>query len=99
MLRHDQTQLDEVPRVLLIAPVMPSDRGNSLAMRAGFFLDAYAQSFDVDVVVAPVAGTAELSSFVRNRARRTEILKLTGADTHYRLVAAVADPQARLTAF
>src|SRR5690242_14528542 len=43
-------------RLLLLAPIMPSDGGNGLAMRAGFFLDAYSRRFEVDLVVVPVAG-------------------------------------------
>ncbi len=68
-------------------------------MRAGFFLDAYAGIADVDLVVVPVAGSAEVSSFARNRARSVEVLKLAGADSHYTLVASVADPDTRLSAF
>ena len=77
---------------------MPCDRGNGLAMRAGFFLEAYAQSANVDLIVAPVAGSSERSVFARDRARRIEVLKLR-TDSHYTLVASVADPQARLEAF
>jgi polysaccharide biosynthesis protein PslH len=92
-------QHDRRARVLLLAPVMPSDGGNGLAMRAGFFLDAYAQVANVDLIVAPVAGSSEPTAFAQSRARRLEILKLTGADSHYSLVASVADPKARLDAF
>jgi polysaccharide biosynthesis protein PslH len=77
---------------------MPSDCGNGLAMRAGFFLDAYAEIADVDLIVAPVAGCSEPSAFARKRARRIEVLKLS-ADSHYTLVASVSDPQSRLEAF
>ncbi len=77
---------------------MPGDRGNGIAMRAGFFLDAYAAITDVDLIVAPVAGCSEPSVFACNRARQIEVLKLS-ADSHYTLVASVADPQMRLEAF
>jgi glycosyltransferase involved in cell wall biosynthesis len=93
MLRPKREQL------LMLAPVMPSDCGNGLAMRAGFFLDAYSQRFDVDLVVAPVSGCAERSVFVWSRARRIEILNVDRADSHYALVAAVQDPLSRLAAF
>src|SRR5689334_7715829 len=95
---HPTRQHNSGAQVLVIAPVMPCDRGNGLAMRAGFFLNAYAQIADVDLIVAPVAGCSEPSVFARNRARRIEALKLR-ADSHYNLVASVADPQARLEAF
>jgi glycosyltransferase involved in cell wall biosynthesis len=86
-------------RLLMIAPVMPSDRGNGLAMRVGFFLEAYFRRFDVDLVVAPFPGMGNLSDFARSRACRIEILGVDRADTHYRLVAAVTDPIARVEAF
>ena len=85
-------------RVLMIAPLMPADRGNGLAMRAGFFLDAYARRFDVDLVVAPVFGGVTLSDFARLRAARVEILRMDRPDSHYALVSAVNDPLARLEA-
>ena len=87
------------PRLLMLAPVMPSDRGNGLAMRAGFFLDTYARRFVVDLVVAPVAGSAEVSAFVRCRAERIVILDLNQPDSYYRLVTSVRDPATRLEAF
>jgi len=86
-------------RLLMLAPVMPSDRGMGLAMRAGFFLDAYARRFDVDLVVAPVAGSAPASAFVLSRTRRIKILDLGRPDSHYALVASLRDPIARLDAF
>ena len=86
-------------RLLFLAPIMPSDRGNGLAMRAGFFLDAYSRRFDVDLVVAPVAGSIESSRFVRSRVHRLKILNVDRSDSHYALVASVRDPRARLDAF
>ena len=50
------------PAALFIAPIMPSDRGNGLAMRTGFLLDAYAKRFAIDLAVVPVAGGTERSS-------------------------------------
>ena len=41
------------PAALFIAPIMPSDRGNGLAMRTGFLLDSYAKRFEVDLAVVP----------------------------------------------
>jgi glycosyltransferase involved in cell wall biosynthesis len=77
---------------------MPADRGNGLAMRAGFFLDAYSRRFKVDLVVAPVAGTADLSAFARSRAENITILPLARPDTHFLLAASVRDPLARIEA-
>jgi glycosyltransferase involved in cell wall biosynthesis len=85
--------------LLMLAPVMPSNRGNGLAMRAGFFLDAYSRQFDVDLIVAPVSGIAERSAFAQSRARRVDVLNVDHTDSHYGLVASVRDPMARLEAF
>jgi polysaccharide biosynthesis protein PslH len=88
------------PEALFIAPIMPSDRGNGLAMRAGFLLDSYAKRFTVDLAVAPVAGGSEqLTPFVNSRVRRAVVLSLPPPDTHFTLIAGVADPDARLAAF
>jgi glycosyltransferase involved in cell wall biosynthesis len=86
-------------RLLMLAPVMPSDRGGGLAMRAGFFLDAYCRRFDVDLVVAPIAGSGEPTPFVRSRVQRLEVLKVDRADSHYELIVLVRDPASRLEAF
>src|SRR5260370_16075482 len=87
-------------RLLFLAPIMPSRSGNGLAMRAGFFLDAYARVLDVDLAVIPIAGgSSTITEFVRSRVRRAEIVALSGPDTHYQLVAAVAHPSAPLAAF
>lgn len=85
-------------RLLMLAPVMPADRGNGLAMRAAFFLDAYSRRFEVDLVVAPVGGPADVSVFARSRARTINILSLERPDTHFLLAASVRDPLARIEA-
>lgn len=88
------------PAALFIAPIMPSDRGNGLAMRTGFFLDAYAKRFKIDLVVVPVAGgTKELTPFVGARTHRATVLPVAVPDTHYALVSSIPDPDARLAAF
>src|SRR5262249_22724297 len=92
----DRPQRD---RLLMLAPAMPSDRGSGLSMRIGFFLDAYSRRFDVDLIVAPFPGYGNLFTFSQERAFRIEVLNVDRPDTHYALVAAVADPAARLDAF
>jgi glycosyltransferase involved in cell wall biosynthesis len=89
----------ERDRLLMLAPRMPSDRGGGLAMRAGFFLDAYSRRFDVDLVVARVSRFPESLAFARSRTRGIEILNIDRPDSHYALVASVRDPMARLDAF
>jgi glycosyltransferase involved in cell wall biosynthesis len=77
---------------------MPSDRGNGLAMRAGFFLDAYSRRFDVDIFIAPVSGSVERTPFVQSRIQRLEVLDIK-IDTHYRLLSSICNRACRLEAF
>ena len=91
---------DGRPAALFIAPIMPSDRGNGLAMRTGFLLDAYAKRFAIDLAVVSVAGgTRELTPFAKARTRRATVLVAGAPDTHFALVASISDPEARLAAF
>ncbi len=91
---------DEPPAALFIAPIMPSDRGNGLAMRTGFLLSAYAKRFVVDLAVIPIAGTTRgLGSFPTKHVRRSIVLPVTAADTQFILLSAVVDPKVRLAAF
>jgi polysaccharide biosynthesis protein PslH len=88
------------PAGLFIAPIMPSDRGNGLAMRTGFLLDVYAKRFAIDLAVVPLAGgTRELGPFVAQRTRRAIVLPVAAPDTHFTLISAIADPKVRLAAF
>jgi glycosyltransferase involved in cell wall biosynthesis len=86
-------------KLLFIAPVMPAAQGNGLAMRVGFFLDAYSRHFDIDLAVVPVAGeAASATSFVLGRCvRHLVISPRTGS--HFGLVTRLQNPQARLEAF
>ena len=87
-------------RLLFLAPVMPSDRGNGLAMRTGFFLDAYSRQFDVDLAVIPLLfASDDAGAFARSRVKRMTVLRQPGMDTHFSLVKATRDPAARLLAF
>jgi glycosyltransferase involved in cell wall biosynthesis len=87
-------------RLLFLAPVVPSDRGNGLAMRTGFFLDAYSSIFDIDLAVLPLMSASDgASAFVRSRVKRLTTLRHPGIDTHLSLVMAMHDPAARLPAF
>src|SRR5687768_7040141 len=88
------------PAALFIAPIMPSDRGNGLAMRTGFLLDTYAKRFAIDLAVVPIAGgTKELTSFVEARVRRAIVLPAGATDTHFALIGSIAGGKARLAAF
>lgn len=88
------------PAALFIAPIMPSDRNNGLAMRTGFLLDSYARRFAVDLAVVPLAGgPRQLTPFVETRVRRAVVLPAAAPDTHFTLIGSVADPEARLAAF
>src|SRR6476646_1217780 len=91
---------NERPPALFIAPIMPGDRGNGLAMRTGFLLDAYVKRFDIDLAVVPVSGgSMELTSFVRARVRRSSVLRSTVPSPHFALIRRIADADGRLAAF
>jgi glycosyltransferase involved in cell wall biosynthesis len=79
---------------------MPSDRGNGLAMRTGFLLDAYARRFEIDLAIVPVAGgPTEITPFVTARVRRALVMQTAAPDMHFALISGIADPEARVAAF
>ena len=90
------------PSLLFVAPIMPAQTGNGLAMRAGVFLDALARDFSVTLLVVPVAaGMTALgaSRFVAARTRRTVAVSLDGKlDSLWELSSRVRDPAARAAA-
>ncbi len=87
-------------RLLFLSPIIPAQGGNGLAMRTGFFLNAYAREFDVDLAVFPIVNSASgPTPFLYARTNRLHVFLQPPADTHFSLVAALADPDARLAAF
>jgi polysaccharide biosynthesis protein PslH len=88
--------------VLFISPVMPGETGHGLAMRAGMCLEALARSHDVSLLVVPVAGSADpdaVPPWVARRVSRVVVLPPDiRSDTHYELIARLADPDARARA-
>jgi glycosyltransferase involved in cell wall biosynthesis len=86
--------------LLFLSPVVPARQGNGLAMRAGFFLDAYARDFEIDLAVFPIISAPEgVTPFVQARIARVKIFSRPVMDAHFSLVAATIDPAARLSAF
>ena len=87
-------------RLLFLAPVLPANHGNGLAMRVGFFLDAYSHRFDVDLAVFAIAAVPkESTAFTRPRVRRIQVFSRPLPDAHFALVAAMGNDQERLLAF
>jgi len=89
------------PRVLFVAPMLPARSRNGLAMRLGVFLEAFAVFADVDLVVIPVAGgPIEPTPFLESFGARLRVHHFPPeTDTHFALLARLADPQGRLDAF
>jgi glycosyltransferase involved in cell wall biosynthesis len=88
------------PRALMIAPAMPAETGNGLAMRLGVFLEALSRIADVDLAVLPVAGrVAGLSPLVEGLGIRAAVIGCDRPDTHFALLSRLEDPKARLEAF
>ena len=93
--------MERRPALLFVAPILPAAGGNGLAMRAGVFLDALVQDFDVTLLVVPVAGSAGAGStgFAAGRARRVLTVALEGkVDPRWALLSRVAGADARATA-
>jgi glycosyltransferase involved in cell wall biosynthesis len=85
---------------LVIAPVLPADSGNGLAMRAGMFVEALHQLGEVEVLVLPVAGDVGEAALCRRLGIRPTIIEISGrGDTHYAMLRGLANPHARLEAF
>jgi polysaccharide biosynthesis protein PslH len=87
-------------RLLFLSPIIPAQRGNGLAMRTCFFLEAYARHFDVDLAALPIIAAPEkITDFVRACVSRLQVFPRPPTDAHFSLVAATIDPTARLSAF
>jgi glycosyltransferase involved in cell wall biosynthesis len=88
-------------RALFLAPTMPDDAGNGLAMRVGVFLEALASLGEVDVIVLPVFGDVRTdSALCRRLGIRPRVVPVSGrADTHFSIVSGLVNPQTRLDAF
>lgn len=89
------------PRALHIAPIMPARSGNGLAMRQGMFLEALSRVFDTHVVVVPVAGGSQNPPTLADELGvHTTLIPVAGRqDSHFSLLARLADPVARVAAF
>jgi glycosyltransferase involved in cell wall biosynthesis len=89
-----------MPPALFIAPIMPSDHGNGLAMRAAFLLDTYSRRFDIDLAVVPIAGgSTQITPFSEQRTHRVGIIAPRAPDTHFSLISRLVDEQVRLDEF
>lgn len=86
---------------LLVAPTLPSESGNGLAMRIGAFLEALCRLGAVDLIVLPLFETDESAkSLCRRLEIEPTIVPVAGrADTPYTLLRQIADPRSRLDAF
>ena len=86
---------------LLVAPTLPDESGNGLAMRIGLFLEALCQLGEVELVVLPLFESDVSSNpFCRRLHISPTVIPTAGrAETHFRLLKQVADPRSRLEAF
>lgn len=90
------------PAILVLAPTAPAAGGSGLAMRAGAFAEALARIGRVEIVVVPLFGPpapAALAWLARYADRVTVIDPRGRLDSHFALVARLADPGARAEAF
>ena len=90
--RHEATV--KRGELVMISPVTPAPTGNGLAMRAGMQLEALAASYDVRLVVVPVAGGSSDLAWARQHAATAEVVRPGGSPDLLRrgTVDLVADP-------
>ncbi len=88
-------------RALHLSPIMPARSGNGLAMRQGMFLEALSREFETQLVLLPVAGPRDAPADLPDELGvKTTVVPVAGRqDTHFTLLARLADPGARLAAF
>ena len=60
--------------VLLLAPIVPAETGNGLAMRAGMQLQALSELYEVRVVVIPVAGGSSDTTWAERHASSVSVV-------------------------
>ena len=86
--------------LLYVAPVIPRETGNGLAMRAASLLEALARRFDIHLFVAPVAGESEPPDdvLVGRTVRIGKLDLAANLDPLFRLIARIPDPAARARA-
>ena len=87
--------------LLFVSPIMPAEAGNGLSMRAGGFLEAFAQDFDVTLLVIPVVdANPVINRFVKSRAKQVHVITLARhLDPLWRLCERVLAPAERIAAF
>lgn len=73
------------PRLLMLAPEMPSDSGGGLSMRCGLFLQAASEFGDVDVLIVSnqMRISAASAGFARGLARRLIVVESKGRDDSF----------------
>ena len=89
-------------RILLIAPSMPAQTGNGLAMRIGVFLQAAAALGDVDVLAIPYIPSmrAKETAFTRKYSKRLIWIDSEGRlDTFFEIIKTKASQEQGLPAF
>ena len=78
------------PGLLFVAPLFPAAQGIGLAMRGWRFLESYARTHDVHLLVIPVIGDGGGHSNVESLTRSVQILEF---DPHLHALAKVMSVQ------
>jgi glycosyltransferase involved in cell wall biosynthesis len=87
-------------RALFIAPMLPAQTGNGLAIRLGLFAEALARVARTDVLCIPLFAGAPGDGLAARLGLGVETIDPAGQqDTQFRLLSRLSDPAARLTAF
>jgi glycosyltransferase involved in cell wall biosynthesis len=88
-------------RSLVVAPTLPSESGNGLAMRIGVFIEALSRLGEVELIVLPIFGSDGSTNALCRRLDVDPIIVPTEgrADTQFKLLGQIADPNSRLASF
>jgi glycosyltransferase involved in cell wall biosynthesis len=88
------------PRILMIAPVLPSATGSGLAMRLGLFLEGLGRVGAVDLVVIRLVGQGPRDDLAETHAARLWVIETAGrSDTEFDLLRRLPHEAMRLAAF
>jgi len=71
------------PRLLFVSPTFPAAQGNGLAMRAGMFLEALGQQYEVTLLVVPLFDnrTPETEEFARRHCLEVIVVEAAAGRT------------------
>ena len=91
----------KLQRAVIIAPILPAETGNGLAMRMGMFAEAIRRFATLDLVLVPVAGgPISPSPYLGRLGVNLHVVPVAGrGETHFQFLSRLTDAGKRLAAF